>query len=64
MGGKYERYPFKVGEVLTLKKKHPCGNNIWKVERAGQEILVRCDKCGRKSLMSRRDLEKVVKTIE
>jgi len=62
--GKYELYQFKIGEILTLKKTHPCGNNIWTVERVGQEITIKCKKCAHQISISRRILEKAIKKIE
>ena len=64
MNKKFELYPFKIGEILTLKKTHPCGNNIWIVERTGQEITIRCKKCNHLISMARKNLEKAVKKIE
>ncbi|MHB1452799.1 MAG: DUF951 domain-containing protein [Saccharofermentanales bacterium] len=64
MSVKYELYKFKVGEILTLKKSHPCGDCIWIVERVGQDIGIKCRKCGHFVIISRRTLEKSVKKIE
>lgn len=64
MASKYELYPFKIGEVLMLKKSHPCGSSIWTVERVGQEIGIRCSKCGHFVLIPRRTLEKSIKEIK
>jgi len=64
MKGKFELYPFKTGERLTLKKTHPCGNNIWTVEKVGQEITIKCKKCAHQISISRRILEKAIKSIE
>jgi hypothetical protein len=63
MPGKYELYQFKIGDVLTLKKNHPCGNNVWVVERVGQEIGIRCKKCMHFHIISRRPLEKSIKSV-
>jgi len=64
MANKYELYPFKIEEILILKKTHPCGNAIWMVERVGQEIGIRCQKCNHFLLISRRTLEKAIKEIK
>jgi hypothetical protein len=60
---KYELYPFKIGEILVLKKNHPCGNNIWIVERTGQEIGIRCRQCNHFLVMARKPLEKSIRKI-
>ena len=31
---------FKVGEIIKMKKKHPCGANEWKLLRVGREVMV------------------------
>ncbi|MHB8961538.1 MAG: DUF951 domain-containing protein [Saccharofermentanales bacterium] len=64
MSVKYELYRFRTGEILTLKKSHPCGNAVWIVERVGQEVGIKCRQCGHFVMMDRRTLEKSVKKIE
>ena len=36
---------FKVGEVIKMKKKHPCGANEWKLLRVGMDFRLQCMKC-------------------
>ena len=64
MPGRYHLYQFQVGEVLTLKKKHPCGSERWAVRQIGADIALVCLKCGHLVSMPRRQLEKAVKSIE
>lgn len=64
MAGKFELYLFKIGDTLALKKTHPCGNNIWKVERVGQEIGIRCQKCNHFLVIPRRSLEKALREVK
>ncbi len=52
-----------VGDILELKKPHPCGNNIFKVMRVGSDIRVICQKCGRDMTIDRLKLEKAIKNI-
>jgi len=56
-----EPIPFAVGDVLRLKKPHPCGGFDWSVVRLGADIGVKCVTCGRRVLLPRRDLERRVK---
>jgi len=49
------------GEVLQLKKTHPCGGNKWQIIRTGADIKIKCLICNRILIMSRSELEK--KTI-
>jgi hypothetical protein len=53
-----EPTPFAVGDVVRLKKPHPCGGFDWIVTRLGADIGVKCVTCGRRVLLPRRDLER------
>jgi hypothetical protein len=55
---KSEPIPFAVGDVVRLKKPHPCGGLDWNVVRLGADIGVKCQTCGRRVLLPRRDLER------
>ena len=57
---KSEPIPFAVGDVVRLKKPHPCGGLDWNVVRLGADIGVKCQTCGR-ALLPRRDLERRIK---
>jgi hypothetical protein len=50
--------PFKVGDRITLKKKHPCGGSDWEVYRIGADIGMKCLTCERRMMLSRRDAER------
>jgi hypothetical protein len=58
---KSEPIPFAVGDVVRLKKPHPCGGLDWSVVRLGADIGVKCQTCGRRVLLPRRDLERRIK---
>ena len=53
----------KMGDVVRLKKVHPCGGFDWEVVRLGADIGVRCLRCKRRVLMSRSALDKRMKAI-
>ena len=53
----------RLGDVLRLKKTHPCGNNLWEVVRLGADIGIKCQKCDRRVLLQRPYLERRVKEI-
>ena len=53
----------KLGDVLTLKKDHPCGGNEWQVVRLGADIGIICLKCRRRVLIPRPELERRIKTL-
>ena len=53
----------QLDDVLELKKQHPCGSKQWKVTRVGADIRLECLGCGRKVMLTRRDLKKRMKRI-
>ncbi|MBR5539245.1 MAG: DUF951 domain-containing protein [Clostridia bacterium] len=53
-----------VGDILVLKKSHPCGKNKMKVARVGSDVRVICEGCGRDMTLPREKLEKAIRKIE
>lgn len=53
----------KPGDVVRLKKKHPCGNYQWQVVRLGADIRIQCLKCGHRVLLKRSVFERRVKSF-
>ena len=53
----------RIGDVLRLKKTHPCSSNLWEVVRLGADIGIRCRKCSRQVLLQRSYLERRVKEV-
>lgn len=47
-----------LGDVLRLRRRHPCGGDRWLVDRLGADIGLRCATCGRHVLLDRRLLER------
>ena len=52
-----------VGDVLKLKKQHPCGSKEWEVLRTGADFRIKCKGCGHQVMIARRRLEKSIKEI-
>lgn len=52
-----------IGDKLLMKKKHPCGCDIFTVTRIGMDFKLRCDGCGREFMVPRVKAEKSVKKI-
>lgn len=52
---------YKIGDIIQLKKKHPCGNNQWEVLRIGADFRLRCLGCDHQVMISRRLVEKNTK---
>lgn len=55
---------YKVGDIITLKKGHPCGENKWEIMRTGAEIKLRCLGCDKQIWLSRVDFNKRIRKIE
>ncbi len=55
--------PIKVGDILELKKPHPCGKTQFRVLRTGSEVRIVCVGCGRDMTLNRVKLERVVRRI-
>lgn len=53
-----------VGDIVRLKKAHPCGNFEWEVLREGVDFRIKCKGCGHLLLLPRRDFEKMVKEVK
>jgi hypothetical protein len=53
----------EVGNIVKLKKQHPCGSKEWEVLRAGADFRLKCMGCSHQVMMPRTTLEKSVKEI-
>ena len=53
----------KLGDVVRMKKAHPCGNPLWQVTRLGADIGLNCQKCQRHVMLSRVYLERRVREV-
>lgn len=53
----------RVGDVLEMKKQHPCGAKQFYVLRSGMDFRLRCQGCGREFLIPRAKAEKNIKKI-
>lgn len=53
----------RVGDVLELKKGHPCGAKTWHVLRVGMDFRLKCQGCGHELMIPRVRAEKVIKRI-
>ena len=54
----------QVGDILTMKKQHPCGEKRWEVLRIGADFNLRCLGCGREVMGPRAKFEKMVRQID
>jgi len=57
------QYDVTVGDLVELRKLHPCGSKIWRVTRIGADIGIKCQGCGRHVMLPRRGYFKGVKKV-
>lgn len=48
----------EIGDVVALRKDHPCGANEWEVVRIGADIGLVCHGCGRKVMLPRSEFDR------
>ena len=53
----------RVGDVLVMKKNHPCGANEFEVLRSGMDFKLRCRGCAHEVMVPRRKAEKNIRKI-
>ncbi|MBQ7521833.1 MAG: DUF951 domain-containing protein [Clostridia bacterium] len=53
----------QVGDVLEMKKPHPCSCKTFDVLRVGMDFKIRCQKCGHEIMVARSKIEKNIKKI-
>ena len=53
----------KLGDVVRLRKKHPCGSYEWQVVRLGADIGIKCRGCNHRVLLERRAFQRRVKSF-
>lgn len=54
---------YQIGDILKLKKKHPCGSDEWEVIRIGADFKIKCTGCDHIIMIPRHELQKNVKKI-
>ncbi len=54
---------YLLGDIVKLKKVHPCGSDRWEVMRTGMDFRIKCLGCGRQVMLPRRKFENSVREI-
>lgn len=54
---------FYLGDIVQMKKQHPCGSYDWEVLRLGADIKIKCTGCGRLVMIPRSKFQKGVKKV-
>ena len=56
---------YNVGDIVKMKKQHPCGSNQWKITRVGVDFKLKCLGCGHVIMLERpKALKIITKKIE
>lgn len=52
-----------LGDIVQMRKAHPCGSDRWEIIRTGADIKIKCMGCSRIVMLDRPDFEKRVKKV-
>ena len=58
-----ERVHYDVGDIVRMKKKHPCGSDEWRLTRVGMDFGMRCQGCDHFVMIPRVKFEKMCRAI-
>ena len=54
---------YEVGDIVKLKKKHPCGSYEWEILRVGADFRLKCTVCGHQIMIPRKQVERSTKEV-
>lgn len=57
------QYQYEVGDIVKLKKQHPCGSSEWEILRVGADFRLKCMGCSHQIMIPRRQVEKNTKGL-
>ena len=57
-------YQYEVGDIVKLKKKHPCGSFDWEILRVGADFRLKCQGCSHQIMVARKIVEKNTKDLK
>lgn len=53
----------EIGDIVTLKKQHPCGSSDWEILRVGMDFRLKCCGCGHLVMIPRKQAERSIRKI-
>jgi hypothetical protein len=59
----YMSLEYEIGDVVRLKKPHPCGSSEWEILRVGADFRLKCMGCGHQVMVTRKLVEKNTREI-
>ncbi|MGI6128635.1 MAG: DUF951 domain-containing protein [bacterium] len=54
---------FQLGDIVRMKKMHPCGSDEWEIIRVGADFKIKCTGCSRRVMLPRTKFERAVKAL-
>ncbi|MCQ2532596.1 MAG: DUF951 domain-containing protein [Saccharofermentans sp.] len=64
MPSKFFLFKYEEGDVISTRKKHPCGSNTWNLLRVGADCKLVCTGCERQMIVNRPQLEKMTAAVQ
>ena len=61
--GMGKRMDLFVGDIIKLKKQHPCGSSEWEILRTGMDFRLKCLGCGHQVMLPRKQVEKNIRQV-
>lgn len=58
-----EKKSFQLGDIVRMKKPHPCGANEWLIVRTGMDFRLKCQGCGHYVLLPRTKFERMARQL-
>ena len=55
---------YEVGDIVKLKKPHPCGSHEWEILRVGADFRIKCVGCGHQIMVERKMVEKNTRALK
>ncbi len=53
-----KQWDYQIGDIVKLKKQHPCGSVEWEILRVGADFRLKCIGCGHQIMVPRKLVEK------
>ncbi len=54
---------YNVGDVVKMRKPHPCGSDLWVITRVGMDFKIKCQGCQHLVMLPRTKFERMVKAV-
>lgn len=51
---------YQIGDIVKLKKQHPCGSKVWEITRVGVDFKMKCQGCGHVIMVERQKAMKMI----